>query len=260
MGQTALITGASSGIGWELAKLMGAQGYNLILVARNEAKLMELKNSFKDSNITVDVVALDLSDANAPKKLFATTTGLDRTVDILVNNAGFGEAGAFDKIALDRQEEMINLNVTALTSLTHLYLGSMKKNQSGHIVNIASTAAFQAGPYMAVYFATKAYVLSFTEALAEELTDTGVHATVICPGPTKSGFQAAAHMSDAKLFKSDSIPTSEDVAAFTLDAIKTKKVVAIHGLLNNTMVFAGRFAPRMLARKIAKTLVKTNVQ
>lgn len=256
MSQTALITGASSGIGWDIATLMGEKGYNLILVARNESKLQELKEKFKSTNISVDVIPLDLSESNSARKLFAATTGLGRTVDILVNNAGFGEAGAFDKIDLERQEDMINLNITTLTALTHLYMPSMKKNKNGHIVNIASTAAFQPGPYMAVYFATKAYVLSFTEALAEELEDTGVFATAICPGPTKSGFQDAAHMADAKLFKSNAIPTSMDVAKFTMDAIKGKKVVAIHGLANSSLVFAGRFAPRALARKIAKSLVK----
>lgn len=258
MNKTALITGASSGIGWEIAMQMGAENYNLILVARNEKKLNELKDFFKSSKITVDVIALDLSDTNSAKKLFAWTAGLGRTVDVLVNNAGFGEVGLFDEVPHDRQMEMIQLNITALTALTHLYLPQMKKQKSGHIVNIASTAAFQAGPYMAVYFATKAYVLSFTEALFEELKNSGVYATVICPGPTQSGFQAAANLDKAALFKRNHIPTSKEVAAFTLNAIKTKKAIAVHGLINNSLIFAGRFAPRSFARKIAKSLLKTN--
>ncbi|MCC6137430.1 MAG: SDR family oxidoreductase [Bdellovibrionaceae bacterium] len=260
MSKTALITGASSGIGWEIALKMGEQGYNLILVARNETKLNELKSKLKTATNTIDVIPMDLSDANAAKKLYARTTEFGRAVDILVNNAGFGEAGAFADITLERQEEMINLNVTALMALSHLYLPTMKKNKSGTIVNIASTAAFQPGPYMAVYFATKAFVLSFSEALAEELIGTGVSVTAICPGPTHSGFQAAAHMEETKLFKSKAIPSSQDVAAFTMEAIKNKQVVAIHGLVNNSLIFAGRFAPRMLARKIAKSLVKGRSQ
>lgn len=257
MAQTALITGASSGIGWEIATLMGEKGYNLILVARNESKLKELKEKFKTANITIDVIPLDLSESNSARKLFASTTGLGRTVDILVNNAGFGEAGVFDEISLERQEDMINLNITTLTALTHLYLPSMKKNKNGHIVNIASTAAFQPGPFMAVYFATKAFVLSFTEAISEELAGSGVYATAICPGPTKSGFEAAANMGETNLFKGNSIPTSLDVAQFTLDAIASKKVVAVHGLANSSLIFAGRFAPRALTRKIAKSLLSS---
>lgn len=260
MNKTALITGASSGIGWEIALKMGEQGYNLILVARNETKLNELKTTLKDKKITVDVIPMDLSDTNAAKKLYARTVEAGRTVDILVNNAGFGEAGAFADISLERQVEMINLNVTSLMALSHLYLPAMKKNNYGHIVNIASTAAFQPGPFMAVYFATKAFVLSFSEALSEELLETGVSVTAICPGPTHSGFQAAAHMESTNLFKSKAIPSSEDVAAFTMDAIKNKQVVAIHGLVNNSLIFVGRFAPRSLTRKITKSLVKGRSQ
>lgn len=255
MSQTALITGASGGIGWEIAKLLGERGYNLIVVARSSDKLMEFKKLFTKHSISVDVIPMDLTEPNAAKKLFAKTTELGRTVDVLVNNAGFGAGGAFDEIAYDRQMEMIQLNITTLTALCHLYLPAMKQKQSGHIVNIASTAAFQAGPFMGVYFATKAYVLSFTEALAEELSDTGVLATAICPGPTASGFQAAADMSDAKLFNKK-LPSSLDVAKFTIDAMDSKKVVAVHGSLNNTLVLAGKLSPRALTRKITKTLIK----
>lgn len=253
---TVLITGASSGIGWELARVLAQEKYNLILVARNREKLEELQKKLQTPENTVDVIAMDLSDSESAKKLYAKTEGLGRQVDILVNNAGFGDSGAFAEIDLDRQVQMINLNVTTLTALTHLYLQGMKKRNSGHIVNIASTAAFQPGPYMAVYFATKSYVLSFTEALAEELDGLSVYATAICPGPTKSGFQEAANLSSAKLFQRGPVPTSQDVAQFIYEAMKNRKVVAIHGAINNTMAFAGRFAPRAVVRKISKALVK----
>jgi uncharacterized protein len=252
---TALVTGASSGIGWEIATLLGKQGYNLILLARGEDKLNELKNNFKNSKITIDILPYDLSDSSTPRKIFAKTQELGRSVDLLVNNAGFGDVGSFDEISLERQEDMISVNVTALTALSHLYLKGMKERNTGHIVNIASTAAFQPGPLMAVYFATKAYVLSFTEALSEELTDTEVYATAICPGATHSGFEKAANMDSSKLFKGN-LPSSLELAEFTLQAIKNKKTVAIHGFMNKFLIFSGRFAPRSISAKIAKSLVK----
>ncbi len=253
---TVLITGASSGIGWELAKILAHEKYNLILVARSKDKLTELQEKIKTTSNTVDVIAMDLSDVDSAKTLYAKTDGLGRQVDILVNNAGFGDCGDFSELDLERQVQMINLNITTLTALTHLYLQGMKKRRSGHIVNIASTAAFQPGPYMAVYFATKAYVLSLTEALSEELSGAGVYATAICPGPTQSGFQSSAHLDSAKLFKRGPVPTSQEVAQFIFEAMKNRKVVAIHGAMNSTMAFAGRFAPRAVVRKISKALVK----
>lgn len=253
---TVLITGASSGIGRELSILLAQENYNLILVARSKDKLEELQKKIQTSTNTIDIIALDLSDVNSAKKLYAKTEGLGRQVDILINNAGFGASGAFAEIDMDRQVEMINLNITTLTALTHLYLQGMKERRTGHIVNISSTAAFQPGPYMAVYFATKSYVLSFSEALAEELIDTGVYTTTICPGPTQSNFQTVAHMDGSKLFKRAAIPSSQEVAQFTYEAMKNRKVVAIHGAFNNTMAFAGRFAPRAIVRKISKALVK----
>ena len=255
MNQTALITGASGGIGWEIAKLLGERGYNLIVVARSKDKLMEFKKLFAKHSITIDVIPMDLTEPDAAKKLFIKTTELERSVDVLVNNAGFGASGDFDKIAYERQMEMIQLNITTLTALCHFYLPSMKQKQSGHIINIASTAAFQAGPFMGVYFATKAYVLSFTEALAEELKGSGVYATAICPGPTTSGFQAAADMVHAKLFNKK-LPSSLEVAQFTIDAMERKKVVAVHGTLNNALVLTGKLSPRALTRKITKTLIQ----
>lgn len=255
---TVLITGASSGIGWELACVLAREKYNLILVARSQDKLQELQKKLQTPSNTIDVIAMDLSDGESAKKLYAKTQGMERNVDILVNNAGFGESGAFSEIDYDRQIQMINLNVTTLTALTHLYLQGMKKRRTGHVINIASTAAFQPGPYMAVYFATKSFVLSFTEALSEELSGTGVYMTAICPGPTQSGFQKAAHMDTAKLFNRGPIPSSKEVAQFTYEAMKNRKVVAVHGALNSTMAFAGRFAPRAMVRKISKALIKPN--
>ncbi|MCB9071977.1 MAG: SDR family oxidoreductase [Bdellovibrionaceae bacterium] len=254
--KTALVTGASSGIGWEIAKLLGEQGHHLILVARSEDKLLELKKLLQNTPITIDIIPLDLSLATAPQTLFEKVNSLGRTVDILVNNAGFGEAGAFSDIDLKRQADMIQVNVTTLTALTHLFLPAMKEKRSGHIVNIASTAAFQPGPYMAVYFATKAYVLLLSEALSEELCESGVYVTAICPGATHSGFQKAAHLTTAHLFRRGGIPSSLEVARFTLKAMEKHKVIAIHGLMNKLMVWSLRLTPRFLARKVAKLLVK----
>ncbi len=253
---TALITGASSGIGFELAKVMAREKMDLILVARSLDKLEDLKKQLASFNRRVDVISMDLSVPGAASELYKKTQSLGLTVDCLVNNAGFGEFGEFYKIDRQRQADMIHLNITALTELSHLYLANMVQKKSGHIINIASTAAFQPGPRMAVYFATKAYVLSFSEALSEELSDTGVHVTAICPGPTESGFADAANLGTSDLFKNKSVPTSKDVAEFTWKAMQNKQVVAVHGLTNFLLAQSNRLAPRSLVRKIAKKVLK----
>lgn len=255
---TALVTGASSGIGFELARVLARENIDLILVARSLDKLQALQKELSSLGRKVDVIAHDLSVPGSALELYKKTQSLGLNVDYLVNNAGFGEFGDFYKIDRQRQTDMIHLNITSLTELSHLYLPSMVQKKSGHIINIASTAAFQPGPLMAVYFATKAYVLSFSEALSEELSGSGVFVTTICPGPTESGFQTAAHLESADLFKRSNIPTSKDVAEFTWKAIKNKDVVAVHGLTNWLLAQSGRFAPRSVVRKIAKKVLKRN--
>ena len=253
--KTALITGASSGIGYELAKTHAATGGNLVLVARSKATLDQLKNELEAQyKIKVYTIGKDLSAPNAAQEVYEETTAQHLKIDYLINNAGFGTHGMFANSDWNKELQMINLNITALCQFTNLYVKDMVNQKSGRILNVASTAAFQPCPTMSVYGATKAYVLSFTEAIANELQDTGVTVTALCPGATASGFQEAAHMTESKLFKNKKLPTSKEVAEFGYAAMLKGKVVAIHGTMNYLMANAIRFTPRALvvwmARKI----------
>lgn len=248
-----LITGASSGIGWELARIFASKEHDLILVARNEAKLNELKKDLEDKyKIQAHVIPIDLAKPEAPVDLFRKTQGLE--VDILVNNAGFGSHGDFAKADWRKQKDMIQVNITALTELTHLYLPAMIRRKAGKILNVSSTAAFQPGPLMSVYYATKAFVLSFSEALYEELQGTGVTVTTLCPGPTQSEFFATADMKDMALLDTAPLPTSYDVALFGYKALMKGKPVAIHGTVNRMLTSGVKFAPRSVTRKLVKKL------
>ena len=191
--KTALITGASGGIGLELCQLFAQDGYQLILVARESEKLEKLSNQLAQKfKIHSTPIALDLSSPGAPKELFQKVSEKGLTVDALANNAGFGLFGPFKETPLQQELQMIQVNIVTLTELTKYFLPGMLKNKDGKILNVASTAAFQPGPFMAVYFATKAYVLSLSEAMAEEVRGTNVHVSVLCPGPTATGFQNRA--------------------------------------------------------------------
>ncbi len=251
-----LLTGASSGIGFELAQVFAANGHNLILVARSEQKLKELKaqleNEFK--LIKAEVISLDLSKPDSAEQLFGITESKNWSIDIRVNNAGFGDHGAFVKSDIKKNQEMIDLNILTLTKLCHLYLPKMIQKRSGKILNVASTASFQPGPLMSVYYATKAYVLHFTEGLHEELLGTGVSAMALCPGSTASGFQATANLSNVALLDTLKIPTSKEVAEYGYIALKKNRVVAIHGKLNWLLAVSAGFLPRVLVRKVAKKL------
>jgi short-subunit dehydrogenase len=188
-----VVTGASAGIGEELARLFAADGDGLVLVARRKDRLEALAGELTATHdVPVKVLALDLAEPDAPRKLFDWIAGEGITVHTLVNNAGFGLRGAFHELSAERQDEMVRLNVAALTALSRLFLPGMIARRDGGILNVASMAAFQAGPFMAVYYATKAYVLSFTEALRAELSPRGVRVTALCPGPVPSEFQARA--------------------------------------------------------------------
>lgn len=254
MTKTAIITGASSGIGLELAKILAADKINLILVARSENKLIELKKELDQYKISTSILALDLSKPDAAQMVFDYCAKENLKVDILINNAGFGDYGMFISSDWKKQEEMIRLNIQTLTHLTHLFLPYMVKNKYGRILNLASIASFLPGPLMSVYYATKAYVLSFSEALSTELEGSGVTVTALCPGPTESGFQKAAAMNESKILKGRKLPTSKDVATYGYKALMDGKVVAIHGFLNSLMVSAIRFTPRSIARKFVRTL------
>ncbi|VAW20573.1 hypothetical protein MNBD_BACTEROID01-165 [hydrothermal vent metagenome] len=253
MKKTALITGASSGIGLELAKIHASKGGNVVLVARNISKLDELKSELeKKYSISAYTIGKDLSLHNSAQQVYDETTRQNIQIDYLINNAGFGDYGNFYETALDKELQMINLNIIALTQLCKLYLKNMIKRGSGKIMNVASTAAFQPGPTMAVYFATKAYVLHFSEAIGNEAGDKGVTVTALCPGPTISGFQAAAAMEESNLVKGKKLPGSKEVAEYGYKAMMKGKAVAIHGIKNYLLANSVRFAPRALVVKMVR--------
>ena len=252
---TALITGASNGIGLELAKIHAAKGDQLVLVARNKSKLDELRIELeKTYKISVYTIGKDLSAMNASQEIFDETSKQQIHIDYLINNAGFGDFGMFVETDWNKEAQMIQLNITALTQLTKLYLKEMVKRGSGKIMNVASTAAFQSGPTMAVYYATKAYVLSFSEAIDNEVRDKGVTVTALCPGATESGFQAAAAMEESNLVKGRKLPTSKEVAEYGYESMMKGRTVAIHGFMNYLLANSVRFIPRAMVVKVTRKL------
>ncbi len=252
---TALITGASNGIGLELAKIHASKGDNLVLVARNKSKLDELKAALETQyNVKVYTIGKDLAAPNAAQEVYDETTHQKIQIDYLINNAGFGDFGMFVATDWNKELQMINLNITTLTQFTKLYLQDMVKRKSGKIMNVASTAAFQSGPTMAVYYATKAYVLSFSEAIDNEVSEHGISVTTLCPGATESGFQAAAAMEESALVKGRKLPTSKEVAEYGYTSMMKGKTVAIHGFMNWIMANSVRFTPRALVVKITRKM------
>jgi len=250
-----LITGASSGIGYELAKICASHGQNLILTARSTDLLNKLSNELKIKfHTTIEVISMDLGKPGSALKLFEIIQEKKWEVNILINNAGVGDHGSFSNSTLKKCNDMIQLNIISLIELTHLFLPQMIKRKNGNILNVASTAAFQPGPYMSVYYATKSFVLNFSEALAEELNNTGVAVTTLCPGPTESGFQKAANISNINVLKKAKLPSSKVVAEYAYSAMMKKEVVAIHGLKNRLLVQTIRFLPRSLIRKIIASI------
>jgi len=254
MSKTALITGASNGIGYELAKVHAEKGDNLVLIARSKNKLDELKKELEEKHrIQVHTIGKDLSVAGAAVKVYEEVKQNNISIDYLINNAGLGDIGLFANCDWKKQENMINLNITALAHFTRLYLPDMIKQGSGKILNVASTAAFQPGPIMSVYFATKAFVLSFSEAVNEEVRDKGITVTALCPGSTESGFHAAA-IGDNKELKERRLPSSRKIAEFGYRAMMKGKSVAIPGLMNSIMATSVRFIPRALMVKAVRKI------
>jgi len=252
--KTALITGASGGIGYELAKLFAHDGYNLVLVARSEKKLNQISKEFTDkSDIKIKILTQDLSIPTTPEEIFTTLQQSGIKVDVLVNNAGFGTYGFFHETDLTAELEMLQVNMVSLTHLTKLFLKDMVKQGYGKILNVSSGAAFQPGPLMAVYYATKAYVLSFSEAISNELEGTGVTVTVLCPGATASGFQQRAAMEESKLVSGQKIMDAETVAKIGYDGLMSNKTVVIPGLKNKLLAEAVRFIPRKTVLKISRS-------
>lgn len=252
--RTALITGASLGIGLDFARLFAADKINLILVARSADKLEVLAKELRTAHqVQVTVIPADLTEMHAAAKLHAKVVSLGLSVDYLVNNAGFGQYGPY--LSLDAQEEarMLQLNIIALTELTRVFAQDMAKRRFGGILNVASTAAFQPGPLMAGYYASKAYVLSYSEALANELKDVGISVTAVCPGPTRSGFQEAAKMEGSRMLQMGMMD-SATVAAQGYRAFHRKQPVIITGLTNNLLAQSIRLTPRCLVTKISRAI------
>lgn len=248
---TALITGASMGIGLELARVFAAKGHSLVLVARSEDKLEALAKEIRTRHgVGVLVVPEDLGSTAAAEHVFEAVANAGVTVDYLVNNAGFGTTGSFLDTELARELEMIHVNVVALTHLTHRFARGMVQRRHGGVLNIASTAGFQPGPHMTVYYATKAYVVSFSEALAEELRGTGVSVTAYCPGPVATEFARTAGNAESILFKRFSVARADAVASGAYRALLGGRVVVVHGLLNWVAIQLVRISPRAVVRRV----------
>lgn len=255
----AVITGASSGIGAELARVFAARGYSLVLTARRHERLEALAEEIQLAHrVQVEAMALDLEDREAPQDLVEMLRDRGVRVHTLVNNAGFGLRGNFATLPFERQIAMIDLNVRALTALSRLMLPGMLEQGRGGILNVASTAAFQAGPFMAVYYATKAFVLSFSEALHEEAEPRGVTVTALCPGPTESEFSATADLESSKLFKQGTMSAAE-VARMGVDGYEAGKAIVVTGTTNWLGTLGAKFLPRAMIRKIAGSLQRGEV-
>jgi len=251
----ALVTGASKGIGAELAEQLAADHWNLILVARGKGELEALAGALTVKHgIKALVLAADLAKPGAAADLWARVSALAVKVEVLINNAGFGLLGPFQETPIQRELEIIQVNITALTELTKLALPSMLERRRGWILNLGSTAGFVPGPLMSIYYASKAYVLSFSEALSCELAGTGVSVTVLCPGPTRTQFSDTAHSSDSKLFKSGTAMEPGPVARAGLAGLFGGKAIVIPGFKNWLMIQSLRISPRSLVRKIVRSM------
>ncbi len=250
--KTALITGASTGIGRDLAYLFAQDHHNLILISRTQPALEKLAATLKHQHkIEVQIISQDLSDPTSPQKIFDQLQS--QPIDFLINNAGFGSHGPFADSDIQTTLSMLQLNITTLTHLTRLFLPHMLARNSGKILNVASLAAFLPGPLMSVYYATKAYVLSFSEALSSELAGTGITVTALCPGPTKTEFQSRAGISHSLLFKSKVMP-SMTAARIGYHAMMKGRRTSIPGPLNKLSAFSTRLLPRQMTAAVAKKL------
>lgn len=255
MAETALVTGASGGIGEELARLLAAGGANLVLVARSHDKLAALARDLSAAHrVQARALACDLSAPDATDRIVAELRAHGIAVDILVNNAGFATYGLFVETPADEEARLLQVNIVALTNLTKRLLPGMVERRHGRVLNVASTAGFQPGPLMAVYYALKAYVLSLSEALANETEGTGVSVTCLCPGPTKTGFQDRARMRESKLFTTLAVMNAADVARAGYDGMMAGRAIVIPGLSNKLAVQVLRVSPRAMATRVVRRL------
>jgi short-subunit dehydrogenase len=255
MPDTALITGASGGIGEALARLFAADGTDLILVARSADKLSALASELSQAHrVQATVLALDLSAPDAADRIVDQLSSRGVNIDILVNNAGFATYGNFIETSIEEEARMLQVNVVALTMLTKRLLPGMVQRRRGRILNVASTAGFLPGPLMAAYYASKAYVLSLSEALTNETAGTGVTVTCLCPGPTHTGFQKRAQAEESKLFSTLAVMKAEDVARAGYEGLKMGRAIVIPGLTNRLLVQSIRFTPRAMVRQIVRMI------
>lgn len=250
-----LITGASAGLGEGFARAFAAEGKDLILTARRVDRLEALAAALRGMGVTVDIFAADLANPTAPTKLIADIAAAGLGIDTLINNAGFGLRGPVADLDADQQVGMIDVNCRALVALSRAVLPQMIAAGQGGILNVASTAAFQPGPWMSVYYATKAFVLSFSEGLHEEVKDRGVRVAALCPGPTRTEFAEVAGMGDSALFQRFA-SDADTVVRDGLKALSANQAVKVSGAMNLVSAEAIRFAPRGLARRIAGSLQK----
>ena len=250
MNRTALITGASSGFGREFAKIFAKQGYNLVLTARRTAEMLKIKEELEGTyGIDVLVITKDLSVQNAAEEIFAETQARNIHIDVLVNNAGFGALGNFAATDMKKAQDMISLNVYSLVTLTHLYLAPMMEKGHGRILNVASIAGFAPGPGMAVYYASKAFVLNFSDALSTELKGTGVTVTALCPGPVNTGFAKAAGFKNNIMFNGKEDGKAAKVSRYGVKQMYKGKPIAVPGAVCKLGAFATRLAPREFAKQ-----------
>jgi uncharacterized protein len=253
-----LITGASGGIGEAFARRLAAEKHNLVLVARSEEKLHQLCDELMlRHRITAHYIALDLTEFESDKRLFEETERHGFEIDWLINNAGFGSMGDFAELELERELEMISLNIMALVALTHRYLEKMRQRKSGVIINVSSTASFQAIPFMATYAATKAFVTSFSQAIAEENRELGITVTAVCPGPTETNFFAEAN---AVPFSAKGMQTPEAVVDKALKAVRGKKPLVVSGLSNYLGSVLGTIAPDGLVTRVIGSYLRPKLK
>ena len=249
----AIVTGASGGLGLEFAKLLAADGHDLVLVARSGDKLEAIAADLRARyGVVVDALAQDLGVPNAAAALAARTPACD----ILINNAGFASHGRFDELGAERIREELLLDVVTLTELTHAYLPGMRARGAGRIMNVASTAAFVPGPFMAVYYAAKAYVLSFSQAIADELRGSGVSVTCLCPGATATGFAQRAEMSRTLLFSRLPVANAASVARAGYRAMMAGKDLVVPGFSNKLLAYSGKVSPRRVVLWISRKMVE----
>jgi len=256
MNKTVLITGASAGIGLEFAKIFAKEKYDLVITARNETKLNELANEIKNkNNVKVNVLAIDLSKQNAGERIFNELKNENIVIDILVNNAGLGVFDNYWEIELQDEQNMLQVNIMALVGLTILFAKDMVNRGGGKILNVASTAAFQPGPTMAGYYASKAFVLSYSQAVDFELRQKGVQVSTLCPGPTITEFQIRANMEDVNLFKKGFVMSPEEVAQIGYNGLMKGKPVIIAGAMNKISAMSSKISPSKVSMKVVNWLL-----